>query len=91
MNLNKKDIVKNIIRKSSLSSSDGSAILESLLSQIIGKAKSNSVKLSSFGTFSFKLTPERIGRNPQKMDSYIIPQLNKLNFKASNKIKRKLN
>ena len=48
-------------------------------------------KLSSFGSFSFKNTPKRLGRNPKTKDSYIIPEINKLNFKPSNKIKEKIN
>ena len=55
------------------------------------KSKLTSVKLSSFGSFSFKKTPKRLGRNPNTKDSYIIPELNKLNFKPSNKIKENLN
>ena len=47
------------------------------------QAKLNKVKLSGFGTFSFKKTPNRIGRNPKTGNSYIIPALNKINFKKN--------
>ena len=91
MNFSKTNIVKNVSKKSLVSSSEVANILESLLLLIKNKSKLNSVKLSGFGSFSFKKTPERPGRNPKTKHSYIIPQLNKLNFKPSNKIKEKLN
>jgi nucleoid DNA-binding protein len=91
MNFSKNDIVKNISRKSLVSTAESKIILESFLSLIKNASKLRSVKLSSFGTFSFKKTPKRIGRNPKTKDSYIIPELNKLNFKPSNKIKENLN
>jgi nucleoid DNA-binding protein len=91
MNFSKSDIVKNISKKSLVSAEESKIILESFLSLIKSSSKSGPVKLSSFGTFSFKKTPKRLGRNPKTKDSYIIPELNKLNFKPSNKIKENLN
>jgi nucleoid DNA-binding protein len=78
-------------RKSLVSAGGSKIILESFLSLIKNASKSRLVKLSSFGTFSFKKTPKRLGRNPKTKDSYIIPVTNKLNFKPSSKLKRKLN
>ena len=91
MNLNKKNIIKNVTKKTLISNNDASSVFESLLKIIKSKSKSKSVKISSFGTFSFKKTSKRVGRNPKTLDSYIIPRLNKLNFKPSEKIKRKIN
>jgi integration host factor subunit alpha len=91
MNFSKADIVKNINKKSLVSSNDAKSILESFLLLIKEKAKTKSVKLSRFGSFSFKKTTKRLGRNPKTKDSYIIPELNKLNFKPSNKIKENIN
>jgi len=87
----KNDIANNVSKKSLISTSEAKNILESFLSIIKYSSKSRPVKLSSFGTFSFKKTPKRLGRNPKTKDSYIIPELNKLNFKPSNKIKENLN
>ena len=64
---------------------------ESFLLLIKFQSKSKSLKLSGFGTFSFKKTPKRVGRNPKTQDSYIIPEIKKLNFKPSNKAKEHLN
>ena len=91
MNFSKSDIVKNISRKSLVSAEESKIILESFLSLIKNASKLRLVKLSGFGTFSFKKTPKRIGRNPKTKDSYIIPELTKLNFKPSNKIKENIN
>jgi len=91
MSLTKSNIIKKIIKSSSLSSSEASSVFESFLSLIKSQSKSKSLKLSSFGTFSFKKTPKRVGRNPKTQDSYIIPELKKLNFKPSNKVKEHLN
>lgn len=91
MNFSKNDIAKNISKKSLVSAGEAKKILELFLSIIKIKSNLRSVKLSSFGTFSFKKTPKRLGRNPKTKDSYIIPELNKLNFKPSNKIKENLN
>jgi len=91
MNFSKTNIIKNISKKSLVSAGDAKKILESFLSLIKNNSKLRSVKLSSFGSFSFKKTPKRLGRNPKTKDSYIIPELNKLNFKPSNKIKENLN
>ena len=91
MNFSKTNIMKNINKKSLVSSGDATSVLESFLLLIKNKSKLRVVKLSGFGSFRFKKTPKRLGRNPKTKDSYIIPELNKLNFKASNKIKEKLN
>ena len=91
MSFSKNDIAKNISKKSSVSAVESKIILESFLSLIKSSCKLRPVKLSSFGTFRFKKTPKRLGRNPKTKDSYIIPELIKLNFKPSNKIKENLN
>ena len=91
MNFSKANIIKNISKKSLVSAEDASNILGSFLLLIKNKSKLRTIKLSGFGSFSFKKTPKRLGRNPKTKDSYIIPELNKLNFKPSNKTKEKLN
>ena len=93
MNHTKKDIIKNIVSETDISYSEAANIMESFLFLIKSKSKSKSkaVKISNFGTFSIKKTPERVGRNPKTMVSYIISELCKLNFKSSNKLKEKIN
>lgn len=91
MNLTKDAITKILAKNSSISKYDASNILESFLSLIKSKSKSQSVKLSCFGTFAFKETPKRIGRNPITKESYIILPSNKLTFKPSNVLRKILN
>ena len=91
MNFSKADIVKNISKKAEVSSQDAVNVLELFLYLIKNESKLKYVKLSSFGSFSFKKTPKRLGRNPKTKQSYIIPEMNKLYFKASNKIKDQIN
>jgi len=91
MNVTKKHISKNISEFSSISTEDSLMILEQFLHQIITMSVSTKLKLSGFGSFEYKQTPERIGRNPKTMGSYIIPSSTKLSFHPSNVIKKKLN
>tara|TARA_B100000767_G_scaffold266084_1_gene282971 strand:- start:4247 stop:4522 length:276 start_codon:yes stop_codon:yes gene_type:complete len=91
MNFTKINIIKNITKKSSISALEGSKVLEYFILLIKSNAKLSSVKISGFGSFSFKKTTKRLGRNPKTKDSYIIPELNKLNFRPSNSIKRDIN
>jgi nucleoid DNA-binding protein len=91
MNLSKKNIIKNVCFGTNISYGEAASIMESFLLLIKTKSKSKTVKITSFGSFSFKKTPKRLGRNPKTKDSYIIPELVKLNFKPSNKIKEKIN
>jgi len=91
MNLNKKNLIKNLTKNSAISNEDAKNILESFLLLIKSKSRFNSVKLGGFGTFSYKKTLKRRGRNPKTGESYIIKPINKLTFKASNICKKILN
>ena len=81
MSFNKSNLVKNVTKKSEVSAGEARNILESFLLLVKNKSKLRSVKLSNFGSFCFKKTPKRLGRNPKTNDYYIIPVLNKLTFK----------
>ena len=91
MSLTKDKIINNLKKNSSLSINEASSIFESFIALVKSQSKFKSIKLSGFGTFSFKKTPKRMGRNPKTLDSYIIPEQIKLNFKPSNKVKAQIN
>ena len=55
------------------------------------KSKSRIVKISNFGTFYTKYTPQRLGRNPKTKEEFIISKRLKLFFKPSNKIRSIIN
>ncbi len=90
MSLGKKDIVKNITSKALLSPKLSQLFLVEFLS-LIKKNTTNNIKLANFGVFYIQDSPERIGRNPKTKENFKIPRRKKLSFKASNKVKNKLN
>ena len=91
MNLKKIDIAKNISSQGSIPYSLSKDILDSFIDLIKSKSSDEAVKISGFGTFVKKITPQRIGRNPATGKEHIIPARMKLNFMASKKIKEQLN
>ena len=91
MTLKKSDIAKNISSKISIKNSMSKDIVNSFVEIIKSESDSSMVKISNFGTFINKVTPERIGRNPSTGKEYIITERVKLNFIISDKVKKQLN
>ena len=91
MSLKKSDIAKNIASKASISESLSKEFVSSFIDIIKLKSNEQDVKVANFGTFTNKVTPERIGRNPKTGEEHIITERVKLNFIASNKVKDQLN
>jgi len=91
MSLGKKDIEKNISSKTQLSLNLSSKFLDSFLSIIKEKSKTNIIKISNFGTFRFEKTKSRLGRNPKTKENFLIQSFLKLKLKPSQKIKDILN
>ena len=91
MSLTKRDIAKNISLSGSLTLLESSKILEKFFEKIIVSSKKSNLKLFNFGTFSYKFTPKRVGRNPKTKEEYIIIARKKLSFSSSKKIKELIN
>jgi integration host factor subunit alpha len=91
MSLKKSDIAKNITSKISIKNSLSKDIVNSFIDMIKSESNSSDVKISNFGTFMNKVTPERIGRNPKTGEEHVISERVKLNFIVSNKVKEQLN
>ena len=91
MNFSKKALLKIASKDIGITANDSKAIFESFLFIIKNESKSKTIKLSGFGVFKMHQTPKRLGRNPKTKKTYIINPIKKINFKASNKLKRKLN
>ena len=90
MSLGKKEIAKSLSSKAFLPNE----LSKSFLDKFIYLLKSNhikQIKISNFGTFSKKKSPQRLGRNPKTKKEYVISEREKLTFKASNKIKEIIN
>ena len=88
---NKKLIAYNISKELNIPIKLGKEILDSFILDIKMKLISKNVKLSRFGTFFKHITVKRIGRNPKTKESYIIQPREKINFRASKKLKEVLN
>jgi integration host factor subunit alpha len=91
MSLKKSDIAKNITLKTSIKNSLSKDIVDSFIDIIKSESNSLDVKISNFGTFMNKVTPERMGRNPKTGEEHVISERVKLNFIVSNKVKEQLN
>jgi len=91
MSFGKKDICNNISSKALISKDKSKEILRNFLNLVTSKSKSRIVKISNFGTFYTKNTPQRLGRNPKTKEEFIISKRSKLFFKPSNKIRSIIN
>jgi len=91
MSFGKKDICNNISSKALISKDKSKEILRNFLNLVTSKSKSKKVKISNFGTFYTKNTPQRFGRNPKTKEEFVISKRSKLFFKPSNKIRSIIN
>tara|TARA_B100000767_G_C19320200_1_gene351237 strand:+ start:224 stop:499 length:276 start_codon:yes stop_codon:yes gene_type:complete len=91
MSLGKKDISKNISTKAHISFEISENILNSFIELLKKKSLNKTLKISKFGTFDRKLSPERIGRNPKSKEEFVIKERLKLIFKSSKNVKNILN
>ena len=90
MAVTKKSLVRNISKKLELSQKDSSFFLESILS-FVKLNSENGINIQNFGTFVFKKTPKRIGRDPKSKKAYTIKARDKLTFEPSSKLKQETN
>ena len=91
MSFSKKDIAKNISSSINQSEAESKLLLNSFINIIKTKSKKSSLKIASFGSFSTKKSPQRIGRNPRTKQEFIISERSKLKFSASNKLRNLIN
>ena len=91
MSFGKKDICNNISSKALISKDISKEFLIIFLNLVTSKSKSRIVKISNFGTFYTKNTPQRLGRNPKTKEEFVISKRSKLFFKPSNKIRSIIN
>jgi len=91
MTVTKDIIVKNIVENTQISKNDAANILSSFVFFVTKKSKSHTVKISNFGSFKYKTSPTRLGRNPRTKEEFIIPKISKCSFSPSNLLKGKIN
>ena len=85
------DLITDIIEKTSINRQVASAVLETVLSEISSTLiDGDSVKISSFGTFSIRKKKERVGRNPRTGEEAVITPRQVISFKASPLFKKRV-
>jgi integration host factor subunit alpha len=81
-----------VYRKAALSRSESSALVELVLKEISDSvARGETVKLSSFGTFTVRKKGKRMGRNPKTGIDVPISARRVVVFKASATMKQQIN
>tara|TARA_B110000008_G_C16618529_1_gene423502 strand:- start:14 stop:289 length:276 start_codon:yes stop_codon:yes gene_type:complete len=91
MTTTKKEIAKILSKNVSINLELSSKFIDTFLALIKNNSKSKVIKINGFGSFRYKKTPQRIGRNPKTKESYIIQKSKRFVFTVSNKIKEILN
>ena len=90
--LTRAELNQAIYREIGLSLSESSDLLDSTLEQIIRALEAGeSVKLSSFGTFSIRAKRQRVGRNPKTGVEVPITPRTVVSFHPSNLLKERMN
>ena len=90
--LTRAELAELIYSEVGISKTEAYDIVDQFFEEIIlDLIDGNSVKLTSFGTFSVKHKKERIGRNPKTKIEAKITSRKIVKFKASNMVKKKLN
>ena len=86
------DLCEAVYQNVGLSRSESAELVEAVLHEIADcLVTGETVKLSSFGTFSVRSKTERIGRNPKTGEEVPISPRRVMVFKPSNVLKQKIN
>lgn len=86
------DLSEAVYQEVGLSRNESTLLVESVLSEIADTlTKGETVKISSFGSFSVRQKAERIGRNPKTGEEVPILPRKVLIFRASNVLKNLIN
>ena len=81
-----------VYREVGLSRNESAELLEAVLRQVSGAlARGESVKISSFGSFSVRRKEQRIGRNPKTGEEVPILPRKVLVFRPSQVLKGRIN
>ena len=92
MTVTRADLTEAVYQEVGLSRNESAQLVESVLEEIASTlARGESVKVSSFGTFSSRDKAERIGRNPKTGEEVPISPRRVLVFRASHILKERIN
>tara|TARA_B100001248_G_C27383612_1_gene458456 strand:+ start:2059 stop:2331 length:273 start_codon:yes stop_codon:yes gene_type:complete len=90
LSVTKKDLASNISKKLRLSKKDSLFFVKYFFKALIENKTSN-ISIKNFGTFNYKKTPRRTGRNPKTLEEFEIKARKKLNFRPAEEIKKTIN
>ena len=91
MTITKKKISERISKNLTITLNQSHKLLDEFINILKSKSSSGPVKISKFGSFSIKLTPQRLGRNPKSKETFVIKKRNKLTFKPSHSVRETIN
>ena len=90
--INRADLSNAVYQKTGLSRTESASLVELVLQEITGcLERGESVKLSSFGSFTVRKKRQRMGRNPKTGEATPISSRRVLLFKASEILKQRIN
>jgi len=91
-NFTRKDLSNKIFKNLGFSKNMSSRIVDDIFNELVSRlCLTQSIKITSFGTFKTIDKKERIGRNPKTKESAIISARKVIKFKPSVLVKRKIN
>jgi len=83
---------ESVFQEVGLSRNESSDLVETILSEVVeALARGESVKISSFGSFTVRDKGQRVGRNPKTGQEVPILPRRVLVFRASNVLKSMIN
>ncbi len=86
--LTRMDLSESVFREVGLSRNESAALVEQVLQHVSDAlAAGETVKISSFGTFSLRSKTARVGRNPKTGDEVPISPRRVLTFRPSHLMK----
>ncbi len=91
MSLTKRNIAKKISIELNRPITDSLEIVNSFVNLIKANSKNNKIKINKFGTFEYKKTPQRIGRNPKTKQEYKIKSFKRFVFSSAIELKKIIN
>ncbi len=90
--LTRADLSAKVYKEIGLSLQECNALVDAVIEEVIlALEEGNTVKLSSFGTFSLRRKKQRVGRNPKTGVEVPISPRTVLSFNASNLLKQRVN
>ena len=90
-NLTKKELIKNLSKKTGFSLLYSKKLVNDFFEALIQNIINNNFNLKNIGTFKVINKKERIGRNPKTKELYTVNSRKSLSFIASNKLLDMLN